>query len=56
MHLLNPTTIDDMIAVFLQAELACVRFGPTILRQLQADGQDRRIGDRLLEREGICYS
>lgn len=34
------------MAVFLQAELVSARFGPTILRQLQADGPDRRIVDR----------
>ena len=45
MRLLHPTTEDDMIAVFLKAEITSARFGQTILTQLQRDSKDRRIVD-----------
>jgi hypothetical protein len=37
---------DEMVAVFLRAEIASPRFGPAILAILRRDGCDRRIIDR----------
>lgn len=46
MRLLHPTTMDDMIAVFLKAEIASVRFGDKILTQLQRDHKTHSIVEK----------
>ena len=40
-HLLYRTTIDDMVAVFLKAEIASARFG----EKVRVDGKERSIVD-----------
>lgn len=45
MQLRYRTTEDDMIALFLRAEIVSVRFGEHILAQLRRDCRDRRIVD-----------
>ena len=45
MHLLYRTTIDDMVAVFLKAEIASARFGEKVRTQLAMDGKERSIVD-----------
>jgi hypothetical protein len=37
---------DEMVAVFLQTEVASTRFAPTILTILRQDGRERRIIDQ----------
>ena len=44
-HLLYRTTIDDMVAVFLKAEIASARFGEKVRTQLAMDGKERSIVD-----------
>ncbi len=46
MRLLYRTTIDDMVAVFLKAEIASERFGEKVRAQLAMDGKERSIVDR----------
>ena len=45
MRLLHPTTVDDMIAVFLKAEITSERFGGEIMTQLKRDNRERRLVD-----------
>jgi hypothetical protein len=45
MRLLRRTTEDDMIAVFLKAEITSDRFGQKILMQLNHDSKERSIVD-----------
>ena len=45
MRLLQPITEDEMIAVFLQTEIASQRFGKDIAALLERDGNDRRVVD-----------
>jgi hypothetical protein len=45
MRLLYPTTADDMIAVFLKAEITSERFGDKILTQLKRDKRERSLVD-----------
>jgi hypothetical protein len=45
MRLLYRTTIDDMVAVFLSAEIASERFGEKIILQLEHDSKERSIVD-----------
>jgi hypothetical protein len=45
MRLLYPTTDNDMIAVFLQAEITSERFGDKILTQLKRDNRERSLVD-----------
>src|SRR5579872_1680842 len=45
MQHLHPIGEDEMVAVFLQTEIASTRFSATILTILVRDGQDRRIID-----------
>ena len=45
MRLLFRTTIDDMIALFLKAEIASERFGEKVRAQLAVDGKERSIVD-----------
>ena len=45
MHLLYRTTIDDMVAVFLKAEIASAGFGEKVRAQLAMDGKERSIVD-----------
>ena len=45
MRLLQATTEEDMIAVFLKAEIASERFGHQIAALLERDGKDRRVVD-----------
>jgi hypothetical protein len=42
-RLLHPTTEDDMVAVFLKAEIASKRFGEKIFAQLERDGREPSI-------------
>jgi hypothetical protein len=44
-RLLYPTTIDDMIAVFLKAEIASERFGEKIISRLRRDRKERSVID-----------
>jgi len=44
-RLLYPTTEEDMIATFLKAEIASVRFGEKIISQLHRDSKERSIVD-----------
>lgn len=44
-RLLYPTTEDDMIAVFLQAEIVSLRFGEKVTSQLERDRKERGIVD-----------
>ncbi len=46
MRLLHAISADEMVAVFLQTEVASTRFGPTILAILRHDGRDRQIIDQ----------
>src|SRR5262249_42155248 len=46
MHDLCAISEDEMVAVFLQTEIASTRFAARILAILQRDGRDRRIIDR----------
>jgi len=43
MRLLRPTTEDDMIALFLKAEIVSERFGHRIVTQLEGAGESRAI-------------
>jgi hypothetical protein len=45
MRLLRPTTEDDMIAVYLKAEIVSERFGHLIVTQLERDGGSRTLVD-----------
>lgn len=45
MRLLHRTTEDDMIAIFLKAEITSERFGPDILMQLKRGNKERSIVD-----------
>jgi len=44
-RLLYATTLDDMVAVFLKAEIASERFGDKITAQLRFDRTERRVVD-----------
>jgi hypothetical protein len=44
-RLLHATTEDDMIAVYLKAEIASERFGEKIISQLERSRKERRIVD-----------
>src|SRR5262245_57153775 len=44
-RLLYRTTIDDMVAVFLKAEIASERFGEKIISQLELDCKERSVVD-----------
>ena len=46
MQHLHTISEDEMVAVFLQAEVASTRFAPTILAILRRDGCERRIIDQ----------
>jgi hypothetical protein len=46
MHDLHAISEDEMVAVFLQTEIASTRFDARILAILQRDGRDRRVIDR----------
>ena len=46
MQLLHAIGEDEMVAVFLQTEVASTRFAPTILAILRRDGRERRIIDQ----------
>ncbi|HLZ22850.1 MAG TPA: hypothetical protein VKQ30_12070 [Ktedonobacterales bacterium] len=46
MRHLHPISEDEMVAVFLQTEIASTRFRSAILAILQRDGHDRRVIDR----------
>lgn len=46
MQHLRPIDADEMVAVFLQTELASSRFCPTILALLNRDGRDPRLVER----------
>jgi hypothetical protein len=46
MHDLCAITEDEMVAVFLQTEIASTRFAARLLAILQRDGRDRRVIDR----------
>jgi len=46
MHDLCAISEDEMVAVFLQSEIASTRFDARILAILQRDGRDRRVIDR----------
>jgi hypothetical protein len=46
MHDLCAISEDEMVAVFLQTEIALTRFDARILAILQRDGRDRRVIDR----------
>lgn len=43
MRLLRPTTEDDMVALFLRAEVASERFGPALEALLRRDGKARAV-------------
>lgn len=45
MRIIKSISEDEMIAIFLKAEIESERFGHHILQQLQADGVDREIID-----------
>jgi hypothetical protein len=44
-RLLHATTEDEMIAVFLKAEIASERFGEKVISQLERDSKNRSIVD-----------
>lgn len=46
MRLLAQITEDEMIAVFLKAEIQSERFAQQIINKLDQDGQERRLVDR----------
>jgi len=46
MHDVCAISADEMVAVFLQTEIASTRFDARILAILQRDGRDRRVIDR----------
>lgn len=43
MQQLHPIPAEEMVATFLQTELASYRFKPTILAILERDGRDRSV-------------